>query len=279
MILIADSGSTATTWGLLRGNEVEICLTSGINPFFLTSKEITQLLENEFTMNRQVAFIYFYGAGCSPEKQSVVTEALDNYFETNFIEVKSDLWAAARSLCREEEGIACILGTGSNSCYYNGNNIVKNVPPLGYILGDEGSGATLGKKLIAGILKSQLPEPVIRDFQDTYSWSMAEILDCVYRRPFPNRFLAQFAPFLRKHVKNGAVKQLVIDSFTEFIAKNILQYEKVRELPIHVTGSVAFYFKSELKAAFDIFQLHLGIVSEEPIQGLIEYHKNRVNHD
>jgi N-acetylglucosamine kinase-like BadF-type ATPase len=200
---------------------------------------------------------------------------LDPYFETNNTEVYSDLLGAARSLCREEEGIACILGTGSNSCYYDGENIAENVPPLGFILGDEGSGAVMGKKLLADVLKKQLSRPLLIEFQTKYNLSSAAILDHVYRQPFPNRFLSQFMPFIAENSGYAEIKNLVENSFSEFITRNIFQYVKAQQVPIHFTGSIAWHFREILENTLRKHRLQLGKVEKEPLNGLVEYHLNK----
>jgi N-acetylglucosamine kinase-like BadF-type ATPase len=274
MILIADSGSTKTNWALIAPDAVvRTCTTQGINPFFLQKDEIMGILEHEFTLSKEnIVSVYFYGAGCTPEKAPLVSESLKAYFQLDSIEVYSDLLAAARSLCGREEGIACILGTGSNSCYYDGEKIAQQVSPLGYILGDEGSGAVLGKRLVADVLKNQLSPAVIQDFQDTCHLSAAGILDAVYRQPFPNRFLAQFVPFIFKHLGEDEVEKIVEDSFSAFIRRNVLQYHQAGQLPVHFTGSVAFYLKEPLEKVVKRFHCTLGKVTLNPLPGLIEYH-------
>jgi N-acetylglucosamine kinase-like BadF-type ATPase len=276
MILIADSGSTKTSWSLIHKDLPPwFCSTGGINPFHLNRQAIVDLLKKELNLPQTaISSVYFYGSGCTPEKALVVAEALAMYFQTKQIEVYSDLLAAARSLSPDEEGIVCILGTGSNSCYYDGERIVRNVSPLGYILGDEGSGAVLGKKLVADILKQQVSQAVIRDFYATYDFSPAEILDRVYRQPFPNRFLAQLVPFIARHIDELQV--LVETGFDEFITRNVLQYEKAFELPIHFTGSIAFHFQPYLQNSLTKHHLRLGRVTQEPLPSLIEYYKNRI---
>ncbi|MCL1937544.1 MAG: ATPase [Candidatus Azobacteroides sp.] len=274
MILLADSGSTKTRWSLIeRETAVQTCMTKGINPFFQSKGDIVSLLEKEFTLSKNsVSIIYFYGSGCTPGKSPLVSEALDDYFRPEKIEVNSDLLAAARSLCQKEEGIACILGTGSNSCYYDGEKIVQQIPSLGYILGDEGSGAVLGKKLLGDILKKQLSPVIVEDFHTAYPFlSTAEIIERVYRQSFPNRFLAQFAPFLLDHISKPEIKQLVEDSFTEFIRRNILLYDSSM-LPVHFTGSIAYHFRQNLESVCSLFHLPLGKITKDPLPGLIQYH-------
>jgi N-acetylglucosamine kinase-like BadF-type ATPase len=277
MILIADSGSSKTNWSLVSENsEIQSCTTAGINPFYQDKSKIIRLLQEEFILPKNaITSVYFYGAGCTPATISVLESVLSYTFKVKSIEVNSDLLAAARSLCQLEEGIACILGTGSNSCYYDGEKIVQNVSPLGYILGDEGSGAVLGKKLIADILKNQLSAHLIQDFQSTYKLSAPEILKKVYRQPFPNRFLAEFTTFIAKHITDSEIKKLVEDSFVEFVQRNLFQYSEVTQFPVHFCGSVAYHFQSNLDNVFAQLHLKLGKIIQNPMSGLIEYHMNK----
>jgi hypothetical protein len=281
MILIADSGSTKTSWQLVsRDKNADICTTTGgINPFQLGLDEVTHLLETEFLLPRTgIVEIWFYGAGCAfPDKNRMVAEALACYFGVSEIHVNSDLLAAARSLCEKRPGIACIMGTGSNSCYYDGQEIVQNVSPLGYVLGDEGSGNALGRKLLSDILKNQLPATIREAFFDTYHVTTGEILDNVYRKPFPNRYLAQYARFISANIGYPEMQTLVSDCFREFFRRNVMQYEAARQLPVHFTGSIAFHFSEILKKTAGEFGLTVGNISQEPMPGLVEYH--RVNYE
>lgn len=276
MILIADSGSTKTTWVLLDGNRRIIgqCQTSGINPFYQTVEEIIEILKKEFALQiNSLNAIYFYGAGCAnPEKNEIVRSALDHLWNPDQISVESDLMCAAHSLCGHEAGIAAILGTGSNSCYYDGKSIVHHVPPLGFILGDEGSGGVIGKKLVSDILKNQLPASVCKSFFDTYGLTTAEILDRVYKQPFPNRFMAQFTRFIYDHIQEESLYNLVKSSFTEFFVRNVSHYEASRIIPVSFTGSIAWYFKWILEEAARDLGFSVGKVTKDPIDGLIEYH-------
>ncbi len=179
---------------------------------------------------------------------------------------------AARSLCGNHSGIACILGTGSNSCFYDGEKIVSNVSPLGFILGDEGSGASLGKKLLSDILKNQLPKEIKDDFFSDYQQTPAEILENVYRRPFPNRYLAQFTVFLVKHISNPLISDLVESSFDEFISRNVIQYRDYKSNKVFFTGSVAYYFRNSLEKVIQKWNLDLGTIIQSPMEGLIDYH-------
>ena len=281
MVLIADSGSTKTSWHLVsRDKNADICTTTGgINPFQLGLDEVKHLLETEFLLPRTgIVEIWFYGAGCAfPDKNRMVAEALTCYFGISEIHVNSDLLAAARSLCGKRPGIACIIGTGSNSCYYDGQEIVQNVSPLGYVLGDEGSGNALGRKLLSDILKNQLPATIRDVFFDTYHVTTGEILDNVYRKPFPNRYLAQYARFISANIDYPEMQTLVSDCFREFFRRTVMQYEAAKQLPVHFTGSIAFHFREILEKTAGEFGLTVGNISQEPMPGLVEYH--RVNYE
>ncbi len=274
MILIADSGSTKTTWSLCRNrNEVKTCTTSGINPFYLEKQEVFRILDEEYLLPESgIESVFFYGAGCIPPRISVVSDALKEYFGIENIHVNTDLLGAARSLCGRHPGIVCILGTGSNSCFYDGEKIVRNVSPLGFILGDEGSGASLGRKLVSDILKNQFPKEIKDDFFSDYQQTPAEILENVYRKPFPNRYLAQFTPFLAKHIANPEISNLIESSFDEFIQRNILQYPECRTNKMSFTGSVAYYFRNNLTKVIEKRDLVLGEITQSPINGLSDFH-------
>ena len=281
MILVADSGSTKTEWKVLKdGIAEESVFSSGINPFFLTSEDIFLLFKKELDnfSGYQFDIIYFYGTGCNSEaKNNTVKNALSRFFPCDKILIGTDLLGAARSLCQNSQGIACIMGTGSNSCYYDGRVIVSNVAPLGYILGDEGGGAVIGRKLISAVLKKQVPQPVIDLFTDTYKISPAEILERVYMKPFPNRFLGQFAKFVSSNIQIPELQEIVITSFEEFIKRNVLQYPESGILPIHFTGSIAIYFRCFLEELLGKYSLNPGIFTLSPMENLIKYHIQNLN--
>lgn len=275
MILIADSGSTKTDWCVIeRGKLTFRFQTRGMNPFFQTEEEIGKEIETGLLSALKdliPSAVYFYGAGCAfPEKNEMIRRSVNRYLSVP-VEVGSDLLAAARALCGDEPGIACILGTGSNSCYYDGKEIIKNVSPLGFILGDEGSGAVLGKLLIGDVLKDQLPPALKEQFLTQYGLTPASIMDKVYRQAFPNRFLAGLSPFIREHLDEPAIWELVTRSFLAFFTRNVKQYDCF-ELPVHLVGSVAWYYQDILKdIAFDL-GLRLGTIAQSPMEGLIAYH-------
>lgn len=276
MILIADSGSTKTEWSLIDNEKTIISLiTVGINPYYQDAVEIVKTLQSELVSHiiSAPSHIYFYGAGCSnPEKTKIVVNSIQKVFASSTIFAGSDILAAARSLCQNKPGIACILGTGSNSCYYDGKDIIHHVPPLGYMLGDEGSGAVMGKKLISDVLKKQLPQSLIDLFFDTYQVTPEEIMDSVYKNPFPNRYLSQYTKFLSQNIHIFEIEELVIKSFNEFIYRNILQYKQASSVEIHFTGSIAYYFKPQLIKSLKSYHLTEGRITIAPSPDLIIYH-------
>ena len=277
MILIADSGSTKTDWCLVdNGVLVKQIFTKGTNPFFQTEDEISaEVSENllPYLDTAKVDAVWFYGAGCAfPEKNEIVRAAIARHLDVP-IEVGSDLLGAARGLCGSQPGIACILGTGSNSCFYDGKEIVSNVSPLGFILGDEGSGAVLGKMLVGDVLKNQLPAALKEEFLARYELTPAIILERVYKKPFPNRFLASLSPFLVEHLDVPEIHTLVLNGFKAFFDRNVKQYD-YKQYPVHLIGSLAFYYRSVLQEAAEQTGVRLGTIKQSPMEGLISYHSN-----
>lgn len=279
MILIADSGSTKTDWCVVENGVIlQQIFTKGTNPFFQSEEEIsdeiaTSLLP-QLKANEPDA-VYFYGAGCGfPDKIAMVHRAITKHLKVKGpIEVNTDMLAAARSLCGHETGIACIMGTGSNSCYYDGESIVSNVSPLGFILGDEGSGACLGKLLVGDILKNQMTPELKEKFLKQFDLTPADIIDRVYRKPFPNRFLASLSPFLAENLNEPCVHALVLDSFKAFLKRNVMQYEGYQQSKVHFIGSIAFYYKEVLAEATRETGIQLGTVIKSPMEGLVRYHQ------
>lgn len=279
MILIADGGSTKTDWVLYDKEKDSISLrikTQGFNPTLQSSNEIYTILLNEIADKIDATLIetiFYYGAGCAySEANKRMFDALKEAFGTDNIEINSDLLAAARALCGHDEGIACILGTGSNSCLFDGTDIVDNTPSLGYILGDEGSGAALGKRLVSDCLKKQLSPALTKKFLEKYNLTTAGILEQVYHKPMPNRYLAQFAPFLAENRKEAEVQAILKHCFTLFFQRNTMVYRR-SWLPIHIVGGIGISFANELKETAESLGLSIGNIVESPMNGLIEYHK------
>ena len=268
MILYADSGSTKTEWRGCDGQtEVFHHTTPGINPFMMSCEQIEQMLLAEPALMRvadEARDIRFYGAGCRGTASDTVRAALQQVFrQARHIAVDSDLAGAAWALFAEGDGIACILGTGSNSGLFIGGKQVSQVSPLGYILGDEGSGAVLGRRLVGDVLKGQLPPALCDSFRRTYPLSTDEFIQRVYREPMPNRFLASFAPFLHEHRQEAAVRQLLMEEFERFFRRNVAAYQRP-DLPVGLVGSIAFHFKQEVVEA----AARCGFTVSKVMQGL-----------
>lgn len=270
--LIADSGSTKTDWRICQqGNTLQQIATQGLNPYHQSPQEIATTIDEMASLvahPEAISHIEFYGAGCAlSQKSTIVAQALQKAFPLcQNIYVASDLEGAAKAVCGGKPGIACILGTGSNSCQFDGTHIVANTPSLGYILGDEGSGASLGRIAVSDFLKGQLPDDLCKEFFNEYNLDQATLLDRVYRQPLANRYLASFTPFLAKHRSNPAIHALLVSEFTRFFRRNMLAYDTT--LPVHFVGSIAYYFRQEVSEAAQALKLTVGQTIRTPIEGL-----------
>ena len=276
MQLIADSGSTKVDWRAIKddGSIVEIS-TEGINPVFITPEEIVKILSQKLlpVIGPGVKNVYFYGAGVvSPQLIATLSESFKKVFPESETFAASDVLAAARALCGHNPGIACIMGTGSNSCFYDGENIAKNVRAGGFILGDEASGGVLGKKLISDFIKGLLPAHIQAEFDKRYDLDYMKVVEKVYKQPMPSRFLASFAPFINEFIADPYMENLVNTSFDEFFKRNISQYD-YKNHTVNFVGSIAYYFKDKLVAAAERNGMKVGSVLKTPIEGLVEYHK------
>ena len=276
--LIADSGSTKTEWCLLDGTKKKTIITQGLSPYFLSAEQITHIIKRELypgLKNIEPGEICFYGTGCSnPENKKLVKKAIQKVFPHANISVDHDLLGAARALCGHDKGIVCILGTGSNSCYYNGKKIIKNSPGLGYVLGDEGSGAYLGRKVIQYFLYNTFDPDLMDRFNATFNTNSDEILTAVYKKPLPNRYLASYAIFLAENRGHYMIENIIEDGFNDFFFSHVYKYRESWTLPLHFTGSIAFGFRDVLQEMCAAFELQLGRVIKKPIDGLIKFHSN-----
>jgi len=274
--LIADSGATKTTWCLLENNKKKTLSTQGLSPYFLNTEQIEQIVSSEIQSKLkgiEPGEIFFYGTGCiNPGNEKLVKKALRNLFPTSAINVTSDLMGAAKALCGDQKGVACILGTGSNSCYYDGKKIIKNSPGLGFILGDEGSGAYMGKKVVQYYLYNTFDPDLMDRFNAMFNTNSAEILEAVYKKPLPNRYLASFVQFLVENRGHYMVENIIEDSFNDFFFHHVYKYKQSWTMPINFVGSVAFGFKGVLKEMCNSYELQLGKVLKNPMDGLIKYH-------
>ena len=276
MILIADSGSTKCEWCILNNGKKKTIITTGISPYFLSKQQITELLYKELVpklVQLQPKLIYFYGTGLSDtQNASLLKGILKAIFPKATINMASDLVAAARALCGNNKGIVCILGTGSNSCYYNGKRIEKNSPGLGYILGDEGSGAYLGKKVIQYYLYKTFDEDLELQFNEKYGVSKDDILNSVYKQPYPNRYLANFTHFLSENRGHYMIENILEDGINDFFFTHLNKYSQSWVTPINFTGSVAFTFKDVIKDLCQSYQLEMGKIIKAPMTELVKYH-------
>lgn len=275
MILIADSGSTKTDWQL----GTEVYHTQGINPVLQDEATITQILRDELLPQMAknggaelVDSVCFYGSGVRPEKEPVMRQILQRVFlYAKMVEAYSDMLGAARALCDHNEGIASILGTGSNSCLYDGKWMAKNAVSLGFILGDEGSGATLGKRFVYALYRGKLSKEILSDFEQETGLSLAAIINKVYREPMPNRFLASLSKYIHSRIHEPDIRALVIGNFRDFFREYVTFYNRP-ELPVSFVGSIAWYYQEELREAAVAEGFQVGTILQTPLEGLVRYH-------
>lgn len=280
MKLIADSGSTKTDWVCINADNsiqpVE-AHTVGLNPFHMSDDEFRQVLVRDLLTQLgdvEVTDVYFYGSGVRPEVEERVTGLLREAFPAaQNIEAHSDMLGAARALCGRTSGIACILGTGANSCVYDGQKIVHNTPALGYIIGDEGSGAVLGKHLIHDIYTGVLSQRVRNMFEQETKLKLSDIIDKVYRQPQPNRFLASFSEFIHRHLDDDGIREMVYSAFSDFVNLHLSRYGRP-ELPVSFVGSIAWYYQAQLSLVLQTLGYHVGTILKSPLEGLITYHQD-----
>lgn len=279
--LIADAGSSKVDWVVLSDGKVESQITSdGINALLAEADVIDKCFrEVKQSLGDADGFseIHYYGAGCAtPRVCNRLQEIISDVWKSDSITVTSDLLGAARALFGHDKGIACILGTGSNSCLYNGKDIEVNVPSLGYVLGDEGSGAALGKRLVSDTFKKHLPESVRERFLAEYQLTLPDILDKVYRNPSPNKFLASLVPFIKKNIWNPYLYSLVHEEFSTFIKRNVAMYPGAHFLPVSFIGSIAVVFEDILRDAASGQGYKVSKITKNPISGLLDYHSKDI---
>ncbi len=273
-ILIADSGATKADWCLVQGKQIVRRFSGkGISPIFQSKEEMEYEIRDNVLpqlVATTINAVYFYGAGCIPDKIPLVTGILSAAFPAAKIQVNSDLTGVAHALCGREAGIACILGTGSNSCEWDGTKPTHQIPSLGFILGDEGSGAALGKHLLNKALKHQLTGGLKEALFEEYNLTVAVIIDRVYRQPFPSRFLASLSPFIFKHRNDPSIRGLLHQCFDDFFEKNVMHYN-YQENKVHIVGSIGWYYADVLKEVAEEKGIQVGKIAKSPIEGLIDY--------
>jgi N-acetylglucosamine kinase-like BadF-type ATPase len=280
MIVVADMGSTKTDWSFVDTDKNIVKLsTKGFNPYFYSTEEIIVLLKSEFskqTFNwNEITNVYFYGSGCSSkDKQRIVKNALLPFFPKAELFISHDLLASARAVCGKNKGIACILGTGANTCLFDGENIIANNPSLGFLLGDEGSGGDLGRELIKYYQYGELPKEIEEKFELQYNMNRQKLLDEVYSTKHPNAYCAAYSTFVNENKSNPVIKQMIEERMEEFFKRHVSKYEGHQNIPINFVGSIAHYFEENLKTVAQKFGCSVGVIVKNPVNLLIAYHTN-----
>lgn len=277
MIVIADSGSTKTDWRLVTDqSNVKNIKTVGFNPFFVTTEEMVKELTGTLDAYEDVVTeVYFYGAGCSSlERNEIVELALAQIFPNAFIQVNHDLLAAARGACGNQPGLVAILGTGSNACVFDGTEIISQTRSLGYLLGDEGSGAYFGKQLITDYLNNELPSDVLKAFTQKFKPDPDKILSRIYKEDKPNRYFASFSTFFKDIINTAYAQRVMTEGFNTFLERHVLKFKGHHTMPLNFVGSVGFHFHQFLKEAVDKQELNLNYIIQTPIENLVVYHLN-----
>lgn len=277
MLLVADAGSTKIRWAVARGESVcKEFETPGLNPALISPDEVRRRLEAELLPHiagSRFSAIRYYGAGCLPHLCPGVARILADLTGCSDVLVAGDMLGAARSLCGHKPGVACILGTGSNSCLFDGTDIVDSVPALGYILGDEGSGAVIGRRFLGDLYRRRFPAGVGEDFDNLTGLSMPDVIENVYRRPAANRFLASLMPAVATLASSWPeVDALVVGEFRRFITRNVAVYAVQPAIPVNFTGSVAWHFATQLRKALSLSEMICGTIVRDPLPGIVAYH-------
>ena len=283
MILVADSGSTKCDWILIDSQSNQHKTNSmGFNPFFHDADLVySKLMENELFIEyrNRVSKVYFYGAGCSSEARNrIIANGLKRVFSSaETVLVDHDLKGAALSTSQGDTGISCILGTGSNSCYFDGIQVIEKVPALGYVLGDEGSGSYFGKILLSEWLYHRMPAELAEDFEKEYNLTKEGIFEAVHHKADPNVYLASFSPFISKHLDHRYFREMVYDGLDKFVNIHVLCYDNYKDVPVHFVGSIAYYFKEVLQKVAIKYSFTVGKIEKRPVEPLTQYHINKKN--
>ena len=278
MILIADSGSSKTDWRLIDGEQITQYSCKGLNPDFNRSDKVKLEVEAVFkdkVVNKAVDFIYFYGSGCSSKSRNkIVEKGLAAVFLTAKITVEHDLLGAARAACGNQPGLAGILGTGSNCCLFDGNDVTKEYRTGGFIIGDEGGGVDIGKRIIKSFIEDYMPSDLKESFEKRYQLSVDDILQKLYKEPQPNRFLASFARFAFHHKEDAFISEIIQQSFRAYFSNQVLRYAEATQLKLSLVGSIAFYFQEYIRKIASENGVTIGTILEKPVSGLSLYHSD-----
>ena len=277
MILVADSGSTNTNWCLLKPNQEKFYFdTEGYNPYFVSTDYIVHSLTTHLpqVINRAtISNVFFYGAGCFDDKLDIVKNALQQLFSDAEIFAGLDLLGSARSVLGDKPGFVGILGTGTNSCLYDGNKIIANIDSLGYLMGDEGSGYYIGKKILGDYIRGNMPLCVQKEFFKIYQLTREEIMERLYSEKLPNRFCAGFTKFISESISDTSyTHNLVKGAFIDFFESLVSRYENYQQYTFNCTGSIGFTFKEILSEIAALYIMKTGVILKTPIEGLAQYH-------
>lgn len=275
MILVADSGSSKTDWMAYSPNQTLTFSTQGINPYFVNAFDVVKIL----TKNRDllgyansIKEVYFFGSGCSsPDKNEIISNGLSTFFPKAFISVDHDLTGSAYATCGDKKGLSCILGTGSNISYYDGQEVHRGKHGLGYVLGDEGSGTYFGRKMLVSFLHGTMPADLLPLFAKAYDVDRENVITNIYQKPFPNSYLASFSRFMIANKAHPFIQKVLRDGFQEFVDTNIKDYKAYRSLDCHFVGSIAYYYQDELKATLLANDIKVGKILQKPIESIFEY--------
>lgn len=277
--IIADSGATKCQWTLVLGKEKKSITTIGMSPYFLSVDEMIATIQKAFQKKvalESIDAVYFYGTGLSnPNNVTAIKKALKKVFTKASLDIQTDLVAVARATCQQKKGLACILGTGSNTGFYNGKKMIKNSPGLGYVLGDEGSGAYLGKKVLQYYLYQTFDEELMHAFANKYAINKDQILDAIYKQALPNRYMASFAQFLSEHRGHYMIENIIEDGINDFFFTHLIKLNESWLHPIHFAGSIAYAFKDTIKQLAAAYELEIGQIVKSPMEGLIAFHKQQ----
>ena len=275
MILVADSGSSKTDWMAYSPNQTLTFSTQGINPYFVNAFDVSKILSKNRDLSayaNSITEVYFFGAGCSsPDKHEIISNGLSSFFTKAFISVDHDLLGSAYATCGDKKGLTCILGTGSNITYFDGAEIHPGKHGLGYVLGDEASGTYFGRKALVSYLHNTMPDDLREVFGKTFVADKETVIENIYRKPFPNSYLAGFSRFLHPHKEHPFIKQILHDGFQEFIDTNVKDYKGYKTLECNFVGSIAYFYQEELKAVLAANHIKVGKILQKPIEGIFEY--------
>ncbi|WP_235524244.1 N-acetylglucosamine kinase [Pedobacter sp. Hv1] len=275
MILVADSGSSKTDWMAYSPNHTLSFSTQGINPYFVNAHDVVRILSKNRDLSAYATAIkevYFFGSGCStPDKHEIISNGLSSFFTNAFISVDHDLIGSAYATCGDKKGLTCILGTGSNISYFDGVNVHSGKHGLGYVLGDEGSGTFFGRKVLTSYLYHTMPAELSEVFAKTFEVNKDIVINNIYQKPFPNSYLATFSRFMIAHKAHPFIQQMLKEGFQEFIDTNVKDYKAYKTLECNFVGSIAYYYRDELRAVFAENNIKVGKILQKPIEGIYDY--------